>query len=298
MSSDEPHIENIEKIGYQLFIAIQKSKKFSKQLIKLYPANQQALRLYGSFLLEVYNNTVKGNDLVSRAEHQKQQAESKNASIGDKFNYFDESNGIIIISASPDDVGTITSINNHACSILAMPIRYIIGQNIANFIPPPITPMNHNVNLLSYIKNTNTCDVIAPFSLMMVDSFGFMIEIYFKAKLVALDTYPFFLTAIKKNLQPRELILYDSESVIILNTRGFAQIVGFSDGVTQLAKMDGNRVLNEFSNLRKKHADLVVFEYLIPGTVNKVYMKFVDYTFKSTTFKLLYATNDEDEKKS
>ncbi|CAG9327790.1 unnamed protein product [Blepharisma stoltei] len=299
MSAEAPQIHQIEKIGYKLFKTIQKAKKFSKNLIKQYPTNQQALRIYGTFLLEVYNNTVKGNELVSRAEHEKLQQEQKNAMIGERFNYFDENNGIIIVSGSPDDMGNITNMNTQAGNLLGVPTRYTIGQNIANYIPPPGNQVNsHNRAMEEYLKTTTTTEVCAPFNIIMLDAHGYLIECYYKGRAVALDSYPFFLSAIKKNSQARECLLYDDSNMITVNTRGMARLLGYSEEVILLNKLDANKVINNFDSLREKYPPGTIFEYMIPGIVNSLTMRFTDLKIGKVTFKMLHVTSDEDEVKS
>ena len=118
LSLEKPNVLNLETIAYKLHDLLKKSKKTLKKVTSEYSNNQLALRLYGTFLLEVYNDIIKGNDLLSKAEHAKKQQELRNAANYEKFSHFDDSNGIMLISAQPDTIGQIISINQPASEIL------------------------------------------------------------------------------------------------------------------------------------------------------------------------------------
>lgn len=289
------NIKRLENIGYKLFKSIKKSKQSSKELIQNYPENQQALNLYGSFLLDVYNKSSKGNEMLSRAEYEKQQAELKNLIVKERFSYFDENNGILIISGGGEDLGTIISINQNANEILSIPLRYAIGMNIAKFIPPPMNdPKRHNMALSGFLERSISVDVNVPFNIPFLDYGGFLLETYFYTRIVALDSHPFFLAAIKKNCQIRECILFDENGLIIANTRGFPVIIGYCNQVCQLNQLMGYQVVNDFTELRNKYKLDEVFEYNFKHAY-KAHMKFANFKIKNTILRFLFATNDEEE---
>lgn len=292
-------VEKLEDIGYKLEKAVRKSRTNSKALIKKYYTNQLALKLYGSFLLEVYNDSTKGNELVSRAEHEKQQLEKKIQQTGEKFNYFDNNNGILIISGKPENFGCVESMNHHASNILQIPIRFGLTMNVCSFIPPPANiPAFHNKAMQNYILNCKSIDVPIPFSTVFVDYSNFLVEVFLQVRCVALDSYPFFIAAFKRNTKDRETILYDTDGFIIHSTRGFPILLGYSEQAVSLKGVSGELLIPNFNKYRKTYAKGQVFDYTLPGTINKISMKFYQLTINSVTFEFLHATNNEAERES
>jgi hypothetical protein len=62
------NVEKVEKLGFVIYKRIHKCLILLQQLYENYPDNNHVLRLYGTFLAEVYNDTEKGTDLVNRAD--------------------------------------------------------------------------------------------------------------------------------------------------------------------------------------------------------------------------------------
>ncbi|CAG9334093.1 unnamed protein product [Blepharisma stoltei] len=299
LACEDLQIEKLEDLGYKLEKVVKKSRKLSKLLIKKYPSNQLALKLFGSFLLEVYNDSNKGNELVSRAEHEKQQFEKKMQTLGEKFNYFDNNNGILIVSGNPENFGNIESMNHIASNTLAIPIRFGLSMNISVFVPPPMNVASiHNKAMQNFILQCKTTEVGLPFSSFFIDYSSFIVEVFLQVRCVALDSYPFFIAAFKKNTKDREVILFDVEGFIISSTRGFAILTGYSDQPMNLKGVYAEMVLPTFNKLRKTYKPEQVIDYVLAGTVNKIFLKFHNHVAGSVTFSLLLATGNEEEKES
>lgn len=295
LSSEKPNVGNLEKIAYKLHDNLKKCKRTLKKVTLQYPNNQLALKLYGTFLLEVYNDNMKGNELLSKAEHEKKQQEMRSMGNYEKFNYFDDNNGIIIISGERDNLGNITSINRPASEILRLSENFAISMNIANFIPPPINIARvHNKALARFLINSQTTTVGLPFTSYFIDSMGYLVEVYLQVRCVALNDCPFFLAGIKKSNLPREIILYDGDT-ILFNTRGFSILVGYSDTETCLKGCQLSSIVKDFPKFYKNKNQTDVYKYMIPQTVNFISMKFFDIKINNYTFKYLIASDNQDE---
>lgn len=295
LSSEKPNVGNLEKIAYKLHDNLKKCKKILKKVTSQYPNNQLALKLYGTFLLEVYNDNIKGNELLSKAEHEKKQQEMRTVGNYEKFNYFDDSNGIIIISGERENLGNINSINRPASEILRISENFAISMNISNFIPPPMNITRiHNKALAKFLINSQTTSVGLPFLNYFIDSLGFLVEIYLQVRCVALNDCPFFLAGVKKSHLSREIILYDGDT-ILAGTKGFAILVGYSDTETSLKGCQLSAVIKDISKFMKNQNTSDVFKYMIPQTVNYVSMKFVDIKINSYIFKFIFASDNPEE---
>lgn len=293
LSLEQPNVKNLEKIAYKLQDYVKKCKKTLQALTVEYPKNQLALRLFGSFLLDVYNDNIKGNDLISRAEAEKIDQRMRNSGSYERFNYFDDTNGIIIVSAEADNLGNITSINQQASELLSTQINFAVSMNISNFLPPPVNiPRLHNTFISKFVENSESTSVNVPFLNYFVDAKGFLVEVFMQIKCVSLDSVPFLLCGLKRTNLLRETILYEGD-LILASTRGFAEMVGHSFTETSLKGYLADLVIKGFSQMAKEKNH--IFQYMIPQTVNFLSMKFMEIQIKSYTFKFLVCTSDVDE---
>lgn len=297
LSSEKPNTENLEKIGYKLHDSLKKCKKILKKVYQLYPNNQLILKLYGSFLLEVYNDTSKGYEFLSKAEHEKNQMEQKNSNL-EKFNYFDDSNGILIISGEKDMVGNIVSINNPACEILKISQNFAINTNISNYLPPPMNNKRiHNTAMLKFIEVSNTTSVSShPFANFFIDNLGFLVEVYMQIRCVALNDSLYFLVGVKRKSSTSEVILYENES-ILANTHGFAQLINISESGVNLKNLSLCSIITDFTKYYNQINTSEVFEYLLPNTSKIITFKFSSTEIHGSTFRYLTATDDKEEVK-
>jgi hypothetical protein len=295
LSSEKPNVSNLETIAYRLRDSLVKCKKNLKKLIQNYPNNQLALKLFGTFLLEVYNDTIKGNDFLSKAEHERQQQEMKSISNYEKFNYFDENNGIIIVSGTEGEIGNIKSVNQQACDILKIPLNLAITLHISNFLLPPLSSARLcNRVLIKFLMTAQSTVFDFPFLNYFIDTFEFLVEIYIQIRCVSLNSQPYFLGVLKKSNLPRESIIYDSDT-ILASTRGFSKLIGFSDNEISLKGYQISLVIQKFEIFLKNKQNNEVFQYMIPHTINYISMKFTEIIFKEYVFKILIASDDKNE---
>jgi len=297
LSSEKPNTENLEKIGYKLHDSLKKCKKILKKVFLLYPNNQLILKLYGSFLLEVYNDTSKGYEFLSKAEHVKNQMEQKNLNL-EKFHYFDDSNGILIISGEKDAIGNIVSINNPACEILKISQNFAVNTNISNFLPPPMNNKRiHNNAMLKFIEVSNTTSVSShPFINYFIDSLGFLVQVYMQIRCVALNDSLYFLVGLKVKPGASQVILYENDSVLA-NTHGFAQLMNLSESEVNLKNFSLCSLITDFSKFNSLIEKSEIFEYLLPNTSKIINLKFSSTEIQGTIFRCLSATDDKEEVK-
>eukprot|EP00359_Climacostomum_virens_P001992 CAMPEP_0204899400 /NCGR_PEP_ID=MMETSP1397-20131031/1832_1 /ASSEMBLY_ACC=CAM_ASM_000891 /TAXON_ID=49980 /ORGANISM="Climacostomum Climacostomum virens, Strain Stock W-24" /LENGTH=1165 /DNA_ID=CAMNT_0052067355 /DNA_START=354 /DNA_END=3851 /DNA_ORIENTATION=- len=295
LSRESPRVDLIERLAIKIYELTNDAKRLLEKLLKEYPKNPLALQLNGSFLLEVFNDTEKGNDLVSKGESERREQEQKSSNvIEQRFSFFDDANAILIVSGDPETIGIITYANHQASEVLGLPGHLLVSTNINVFCPPPIyNNPEHNRYMLRFLERSRSNTVQVPFFSFMLDTYGFLFEVYIQVKCVALEANPFFIAAFRKSPSMREVALYDDNYIIQANTKGFAEMIGSGDVGTQLK---GRDLFKELHNLKGENLELGrPFKYLVPNTINTVLMKFDQILFHSKVFKYVHVTNDELE---
>jgi PAS domain-containing protein len=295
LSREVPRVELIERLAIKIFHLTNKTQSMLEKLLKEYPKNPLALQIYGSFLLEVFNDTEKGHDLVSKGESERRDQQFRSgAFIEQRFSFFDDANAILIISGDPDTVGQITYANQQASELLGIPGHLLVSTNINAFCPPPIfNTIEHSQVMLKFLERGSSNTVDLPFFCFMLDTYGFLFEVCIQIKCVALESTPFFIAAFRKSPNMRELAIYDDTNVFTCNTKGFAEIVGAGDFGTHVK---GRQLFEALPNLKGEIRALKKpFNYLVPNTINTVLMKFEELIIRSRIFKYVHVTNDELE---
>ena len=297
LSAEKPIVNKVETLARRVNLSIARAKELFAKLVQLFPKSHLALNLYGTYLSDVLNDTEKGRDLINRSMFEKNELEGKSLIMENRFSYFDESNGIMLLSGSSDSIGSIIYINTEAGNILGAKASFALGMNIASFLPQTlINQQLHDVAMRRFLLFSTSNDVGLPFNLFLVDLGGFLVEIHIQVKCMSLDLRQFFIVALKKINAPREVCVFDTEFLIKSHSRAFPFLVGFSDEMVLYANMQVDQMIIDFHRLREANPVNSVFEYMIPGTINTLAMRFVNLEFRGRKLQLLYCTQDQEER--
>jgi len=289
LSSLTPVVKSVESMGIRLYDAINLARKQSTQMLKHYPQNNLALKLYGTFLMEVYNDTEKGQELLGRGIYQAAHQSPQN-----RFSYFDDSNGILLVAGSGDNLGCIAYINPQASQILGIPQRLALNMNIANFIPESVLDAKrHNTALARFLSACRHSEASVPVNLFVVTHQGSLTEVLLQVKCMALEADPFFITVLKSATFSREVALYDDMLVIREHTQGFAVAVGFSDSYVSMKGCHLAQAFPDFPTWQEKQAS--VHRFRLPNTVNEIFIRLLDVRIGNTTIRQLQVTADAEE---
>ena len=298
LSAERPSTTKIETLARRVNLSISHAKDLFSQLIQLFPKSHLALKLYGTYLCDVLNDTEKGRELVNRSLFEENELQSKSLLMENRFSYFDDSNGIMLLSGNSESVGSIVYINTEAANILGTTSRLALGMNIASFLPQTIiSQQSHDFAMRRFLQFSTSNDVGLPFTLFVVDMAGFLVEVHIQVKCMSLDLRQFYIAALKRITAPREVCVFDKEFLIKTHTKSFPYLVGFSDQLVLYANMKIEQMVGNFDLLHQENALNSVFEYMIPGTVNTIAMRFSDLIFRGRVLHLLYCTQDADERK-
>jgi len=103
-----------------------------------------------------------------------------------------------------------------------------LGANVNAFVPPPILPKQHNTAMIKFVKYSNSRKPSKPISNVILNSEGFLLDVYLMITCLALDQSIFFTCAFKKSDKDQGIVLFDDSNVIVSNTDNFSELVGFS----------------------------------------------------------------------
>jgi hypothetical protein len=297
LGAEKPIVNKVETLARRVNLSIARAKELFSKLVQLFPKSYLALELYGSYLTDVLNDTEKGRELTVRGLFEKNEMDSKSLMMESHFSYFDDTNGIMLLSGDAESVGSIVYINTVASVILGTTSHLALGMNIASFLPETLVNLQaHNSAMRRFLLFSTSNDVGLPFNLFLLDISGFLVEIHLQVKCMSLDLRQFFLVALKKINAPREMCIFDKELLVKSHTRMFPYLVGYSDQMVLYANMQMDQMVNDFHRLRAANPLNNIFEYTIPGTINTLAMRFAELVFRGKHMQLLYCTQDREEK--
>lgn len=118
MTNRKLDYKRIENIGFLLSKNVFQNKKNLKNLCNDHSKNSNCLRLFGSYLKNILNDSRVGKQLLIKSMYEEQKS-IKNRKVNyEKFTYFDELNGIMLVSANEYNLGDILYLNQTAADIL------------------------------------------------------------------------------------------------------------------------------------------------------------------------------------
>ena len=296
LTAEQPQPERAERLANQVNTSLQITRSLLAKLVQNYPKIPLALRLFGTYLTEVLNDTEHGRELINRSMYEESELNARKMQMESKVSYFDDSNGVIMVAGSVNEVGNITYINDKAAEMLSVPRRLAIGMNVCQFIPQSLcTLKQHNLALLNYLQYCTGEIVHMPDGFFFQDFHEFMLEVQIQMKPTSLDLNPFFLVAMRReDAICREICLIDTHGIIQTHSRGFPILVGYCDQELLCKGLSADAMLLNYSSLSKQPSN-EVFPYTLPGTINQVHMKFVTTVLGNVTYRVLLATTNMEE---
>lgn len=297
LTADHLQPKRAEALAYRVNASLQRSRTLLAKLVQNYPKSHIALRLYGTYLTEVLNDTEHGRELINRSMYEESELNARKQQNESRVSYFDDSNGILLVSGSQATVGSITYINEQAAEILSVPHRLALGMNISTFIPACLcSTKKHDSALLHYLKYCTGDIIHMPLGFFFQDFTEYLIEVRIHMKPTSLDLRPYFLAAMRREaIVSRELCLIDSRGIVQSHSRGFPVLVGYCDTPMLCKGLSADILITNYSvSVSLKPAN-EVFAYTLPGTINQISMQFASVELGAVTFRVLYATSRPEE---
>lgn len=295
LSSNIINVKKIETLSYALHRAMDDTFKQGKELYEKHPEKAPVLRLYGSFLMDIYNHTEKGNELLSKSENIRANDILKQQN-GSRFSYFDENAGVMIVSGSPDSVGMVDYVSPEAYSILGLNISLRHNLHISNFSPPPMNNTKfHNMALIRFLITRNSYEINLPLNTFVMNSDGFLVEVLMQMKCMALDSFPFFIVSMKRAKFNRECMLFDSDYSITAHSKYCASLLRFKESKYLLGMNLNQLIPGLIYHIETQDAGV---GFVFNTSYEKLFIQVEEKVFRTIVYRIIYITNSSLEARS
>ncbi|OMJ93845.1 hypothetical protein SteCoe_3173 [Stentor coeruleus] len=191
-------------------------------LVIHYPNSTSLMDYFSGFLSEIMNQKERAKSLI----HKKQEISASNSlSKLKRISYFDEENGLMIISGSSKAFAIITYANATIGKILRQPEATIIGNNISTYVPSPFD-INHDNHMRRFLIDCNSAEIRLPLGLFLQTQSGFLVECYIQVRCTALESSPFFLVLLKERKTTRGIAIISNQGFIQNHSENFPFLLG------------------------------------------------------------------------
>jgi hypothetical protein len=220
----KPNSESIEHCMDIIYEAANDVRLRYELIMRRFPEAKGVYELYQSFVTTVIANDDQSRTLLlvrSKILALEERKENQNLR---KLNLFDDSCGLMMIDASPDNFGHITHANDKALSIFGVQRALFIGSDLSDYIPPPIRK-NHTQKMLNFATNCKNTEVELPFNAFICNGKGFLRDCRIIARLSAFESYPVFVVSIIDLPITREVAIVDDQGVIYAHSEFLPQVL-------------------------------------------------------------------------
>lgn len=217
----------MERLITRIDLTLKELKHLYEDLTKKYPKSPSGLRLFGTFLRDLCNDRIKAESVLKKAETelQLQVRTAQTEQHSQHFTYFNETNGLLIVSGAHSSFGTVTFANVEAAHTLGYPsVAALVGLDVNQLVPPPFYQNHHN-HMRKFLDKCASPVIELPFTVFMRKLNGNIIEMYSSMKCTALSGHPFFIVALRARGNGREIALLSPERRIYVHTDGFPEAV-------------------------------------------------------------------------
>ena len=191
-------------------------------LIENYPSSNNCREFFRTFLHDIVSEFTLLDNLTSKMNSNKEYINPGT------INYFDDSNGVIIVSGNKANIGEVTYSNYRFAEMLDQQLNTIIGRNIASFIPE-LYSKNHDQNLDRFVNYCVESEVSVSGTLFLQTSKGYMVECMIKLRCSAINSNTFFLVILKQIESKRHIILHDKQGIIFSYSKDLPELLGFKN---------------------------------------------------------------------
>lgn len=197
-----------------------------KSLLSEFPTSFTLKLLYGGFLSEIGNNPHKGTAYLHRAEADKRNYEASRSTS--QLSFFDDTNGVMIVSGAPDSLGRIMNCNLEAAEILGYTISVLNDLTIDSIIPPPFAT-SHIDYLKNFIAFSESAELGHTSTLYFLRRNKFIVECTSLIKCSGLLTQPYFVILFKLKSSNCQVAILDVEGKVECHTELFPSYVNILD---------------------------------------------------------------------
>lgn len=197
--------------------------EYSK-LLSTFTKSTEVLYYYSTLLENVLSDSQKSLELTNKKNFLEKFL-LQNSRINKKLTFFDDNNGIFIISWEKQAIGKILYANSKSANILCLPMEELVGMNMQNFIPPPYDH-NFNENVYHYLNRTTKSDLILPRQIYLMIQNGCLVECDFNASLTFMFNRLVIVVVIRERKTTHQVALIDENLEILAHTQRFSDFFG------------------------------------------------------------------------
>jgi hypothetical protein len=194
-----------------------------KALLKDFPNSSTVKELYGSFLNDIGNNVDKGSSLLHKAEAERRALQHDMKAT--QLSFFDDSNGVMIVSGTPKSFGKIAYCNLEAAEILGYGPIVLRDLQVEALIPPPFS-VNHTFKMQKYVTNCTTSELGHSKTLFFLNKSNFLVECYTYLRCSALLSHPSFILLFRQKPSSNQVAIVDAEGCISCHSELFPMYLG------------------------------------------------------------------------
>lgn len=208
--SKEPSVMKLENFVTILHKKLGLVKRGYENLKRKYPKAKECLNLLLSFNSDICMKSE--SSFIERLKFR-----TNERTLAQAINYYEENNGILLISAEKSNIGMILYANDQFAAIVGGSTSTIIGSNLNTLIPSPYN-INHNRIIQKYASECTTSSVKFPGSLFIQTERGYLVECYMKITCASLYDNIFYLVVVQKIKNKREAALISESGLIYCHT--------------------------------------------------------------------------------
>jgi hypothetical protein len=215
MVSASPSIVKLENCVKVLYSRLKFLKTAYENLCLKYPKGKECRKLWVSFNEDIYHAD---GFALGRIKYQSTQRAPND------LNYFDEKNGVLLISAEKHSIGTVVYVNEQFCRIIGGTSALLVNSHVNDLIPEMFTH-RHNQIILNFANYCTSSVLDVPFSLFLQNERGFLVECFLNISCTSIGFNRYYLTTVKKVENSRQMVLLDQHGQIFAHTENFKHFV-------------------------------------------------------------------------
>lgn len=220
-------LQTLNKLAEEIGPGLIYLQKEYEELVTNYSATDACKQNLKSFLEEI----VLGGQSLERLEGR---LSSNKLFMNDqKITYFDDKNGVILVSGNEENIGEIVYCNNKFAEALNQKANTVVGNNISIFIPG-LYSSRHDDKLQNFVNFTLNTKVNVSGTLFIQTEQGFIVEGTVKIRCSAIENNVFFLVILQGLSSQRHIIIPDEEGVIY----------SYSQKLPELLKIPNLKMMN------------------------------------------------------
>ena len=291
----KPEIAEIKKVITRTVELLYVLERRYTSLLMRFPNSNEIKQSYGTFMLDILNDTSRGNKLVNRISNTKIQRHLTRNMLR-----FIVDRCFLVISGNSSTLGKILFFNQNFLNFLGYTNETIKYVSLNQIIPKEFI-RSHDKYMLNFIDNSVSNTVFKNSVLSLVDSEGYICECIINCECIGYDNSVNFICAIDPlNFRRREMALINTEGFIFGHSKGLCNLLGAG------RRMIEGRFMQDFvSSLDMEALKLGQMKYFpIINSFDRFHCpREVAFMMKVTKIRktpvhLLYISEDKNEIKS